>query len=71
MVQCRLGIIMTAAVQIKPKNPRSRYVALAAHDKRHIVAEGRTIKSVMRKANESGKAFSMMYLPPKGNTFIY
>lgn len=62
---------MSAAIQIKPTKPRSRYVALDLKHRSRILAEGTTVAAVVKRAEKTGKEYSMMYLPPKGKTFIY
>ena len=59
------------AVRIRVASPHSRFVALDIKRKNRVIAEGRTAESVCRKAQKSGKAFSVMYLPVPGKTYIY
>ena len=59
-----------AAVRIKPKSKRSRFVALDVNDRRTIVAEGTTAKSTITKARRTGKDFSMMFVPAPNQTYI-
>jgi hypothetical protein len=54
------------AISIKTQNKNSRFVALNVQKLGEVVAEGRFVKSVIKKAEKSGKQFSMMYVPPKG-----
>ena len=62
---------MPSSIKIKPKGTSTRYVALDATKKSKILAEGRSVEAVKRRADRTGKAYSMMYIPPKGNTYIY
>jgi phage/plasmid primase-like uncharacterized protein len=57
---------ISQAICIKTKNKNSRFVALSVQKLGKVIAEGRSVKSVIKKAEKSGKQFSMMYIPPKG-----
>ena len=61
---------MSKAVQIKVRDSHARYVALSTDRAHRVIVEGRTAKSVARKARETGQNFSMMFLPKKGHTYI-
>ena len=55
---------------IRPKSKRTRFVALDPKDPETIIAEGTTVKSVMRKARKTGKDFSMMFIPRGDRDYI-
>ena len=52
-----------ATIVIKPKNRNTRFVALDAMDKRHILVEGIKAASVSRRAQATGHPFTMLYIP--------
>ncbi|MFZ4396201.1 MAG: hypothetical protein ACOYOU_11315 [Kiritimatiellia bacterium] len=62
---------MKHAIKIAACNPRSRFVALDSKNKAQIIAEGGTADSVARKAARTGKAFSMMFVPVSGKTYVF
>ena len=59
-----------AVIAIQPKNRNTRFVALAAGDSGQILVEGVKASAVARKAQETGHAFSMVYVPRKNETHI-
>ena len=62
---------MSHAVCIKTHRKNSKFVALNPYKSGEVVAEGRSAMDVMKKAEKSGKHFSMMYIPPKGKKYIF
>lgn len=62
---------MTKRVKIRVRSSHSRFVALDVNRKSCVIAEGRTAKSVSQKAEKSGKAFSLMYIPSPSKTYIF
>lgn len=62
---------MTYAIHIKTKSDKSRFVAIDRYKTGEVIAEGRTGKSVIAKAEKSGRKYSMMYIPPKGQKCIF
>lgn len=62
---------MTHAVCIKAHKKTSRFVALDSYKRGDVVAEGKTVEDVLRKAKKSGKHFSMMYIPSKDKKYIF
>jgi hypothetical protein len=61
---------MNNTITINPQNPDSDYAAIDIIDK-SIIAEGTTIKEVIAKADKAGDAYVLMFLPKKGQTYIY
>lgn len=59
-----------AVIAIKPKNRNTRFVALAAGDRGRILVEGVKASSVVRRAQATGRAFSMVYVPRKNETHV-
>lgn len=59
-----------AVIAIQPKNRNTRFVALAAGEKGQILVEGVKASSVVRKAQSTGRSFSMVYVPRKNETHI-
>jgi len=59
-----------AIIAIKPKNRNTRFVALDAQDKSHILVEGVNAASVSRRAQALGCPFTMLYIPRKNETHI-
>ena len=55
---------------IKPKDPKSKWVALAIFENDKIIAEGIEPDDVIEKAKKTGKEFSLMFVPKKGTTYI-
>lgn len=62
---------MPATVLVVPKNPRTKYMALDFNDQSKIVAEGTTIKSVIRKAEKTGRRFILMPVLEGNCTYIF
>ena len=62
---------MSHAIHVKAKSPYSRFVAIDVQKSGFAIAEGRTAKSVIEKAEKSGKSFSLMYVPPKGKKLVF
>jgi hypothetical protein len=62
---------MKDAIKIKMRNVRSRFVALDLRDRTKVVAEGRTAEAVAKKAEKTGKPFSMLFVPAKGKRHIF
>lgn len=58
------------AIQIRPRSKRSRFVAIDLIDRRTVIAEGVTAKSVAKKAEKTGKQFSMMFVPRRDATYV-
>ena len=56
-------------ITITPKSPDSRWVTL--DDDNNIISEGKTAGEVLELANESGKTFTLMFVPLEGNTYIF
>jgi hypothetical protein len=63
--------IMQRTISFAVKNRASRYVALDLKEKSRVIAEGRTAVSVAEKARKTGRAFSMMFIPAQGKTYVY
>lgn len=59
-----------SAVAIKPRKASSRYVAIDLQSRSKIIAEGTTARATVNKAEKTGKAYSMMFLPKKNATYI-
>jgi len=59
-----------AAIKIRPRSKQSRFLALDIQDRGKIIAEGRTARSTVQKAEKTGKAFTMFTVPPSGHTLI-
>ncbi len=55
-------------INITPKSPESRWVTLA--DDNTIISEGKTAGEAIELANETGKTFTLMFVPIEGNTYI-
>lgn len=51
-------------VEIKPNDSNSRWVALDMKNK--IVAEDKDADNLIKKANQTGKVYSIMYVPKEG-----
>ena len=62
---------MSNSIAIYPKSIRTKFVALDTNNKRNIIAEGTTVKSVVHKAQKTGKDFSIMYVPKAGQKYIF
>lgn len=56
-------------ITITPKDPNSRWVAL--DDDNQIIAEGKTPDEVIESAKKTDKAFTIMFVPVEGNTYIF
>jgi hypothetical protein len=56
-------------ITISPKNPESRWVALDQDNK--ILSEGKTPGEAIEAAKETGKEFTLMFVPLEGNTYIF
>jgi len=62
---------MSKTIKIQTKSASTKYVALDINDGFSILAEGRTIKSVIKIANDTGKEYSLLFIPKPGLTCIY
>lgn len=70
MIDSRQFDIMTATLNINPKSPQTRWVALNIKDNSKIIAEGKTPQSVIKKADKTGKEYILSFVPKKGTTYI-
>ncbi len=60
--------IKEPVIQVKNKN--SQWVALDIIDNT-VISEGVTTEEVTKKAQFSGKMFMLMFVPKKGETYIF
>jgi hypothetical protein len=60
--------IKEPVIQVKNKN--SQWVALDIIDNT-VISEGVTTEEVTKKAQVSGKMFMLMFVPKKGETYIF
>ncbi len=56
-------------ITITPKNPDSKWVAIDSDNK--IIAEGIEAGEVIEKAKESKVEFTLLFIPQKGNTYLF
>ena len=56
-------------VTITPKNPDTRWVALDEHN--NIISEGKTPDEAIEKAKKTDKSYTLMFVPLKGNAYIF
>lgn len=56
-------------ITIAPKDPKSKWVAL--DNSNSIIAEGENPNEVIAEAQKTGKEFTIMFVPKKGNTYIF
>jgi hypothetical protein len=56
-------------ITITPKSPDTRWVTL--DDDNKILTEGKTAGEAIERAKETGKNFTLMFVPLKGNTYIF
>lgn len=54
---------------ITPKNPESKWVALDQDN--NIIAEGKEPGDVIEEAKKTGVEFTLMFVPQKGNTYLF
>jgi uncharacterized protein DUF5678 len=59
----------TTTITITPKNPESRWVTL--DEDNNIISEGKTPGHAIEEAKETGKPFTVMFVPLEGNTYIF
>ena len=57
--------------EIKLKNSNNSWVALDIIDSNIILAEGKSPESVSALASKTGKQFLLMFVPKKGETYIF
>lgn len=62
---------MKDIIEIKPKNPRSRWVAVSLDKKTEILAEGIKLVTVVKKAEKTGRVFVMQWIPISNHTNIF
>lgn len=60
---------MPATIQIKPKNPNSRWVALDINNK--IISEGNKPETVEAKAKKITDVFFLMFVPKEGVRYFF
>lgn len=56
-------------ITITPKNPESRWVTL--DEDNYILSEGKTPGEAIETAKETGKSYTLMFVPLEGNTYIF
>ena len=56
-------------ITITPTNPDTRWVTLDENN--NIISEGVTPGEAIEKAKEMGKSYTLMFVPEKGNTYIF
>jgi hypothetical protein len=61
---------MPTIIEIKPKSPRTRWVALSLDKKAEIISEGVKPEVVIRKANSTGKKYIVQFIPNPNSTYI-
>lgn len=61
---------MSHAIVIKPTSPRSRWVALSLDKRAKIISEGVKPEVVIRKAEKTGKKFTIQFIPDPNSTYI-
>ncbi|MEX0813655.1 MAG: DUF5678 domain-containing protein [Chitinophagales bacterium] len=62
---------MTATLNINPKNPDSRWIAVNVKDNSKIIAEGKTPQEVIKKAKKTGVNYILSFVPKKDSTYIF
>lgn len=61
----------TQELEIKVNNPESRWIALDFIDSNIVISEGKTPEEAEEKAKSLGKDFILMFVPKKGETYIF
>jgi len=56
-------------ITITPKSTESRWVTLDQDN--NIISEGKTPGDAIEEAKKTGKAFTVMFVPLEGNTYIF
>jgi hypothetical protein len=56
-------------ITITPKNPDTRWVTL--DDNNNIITEGKTPKEAVDLAKKITDNYTVMFVPVKGNTYIF
>ena len=56
-------------ITITPQNPETRWVAIDKDN--NIISEGKTAGDAIKDAKKTGKEFTLMFIPLKGNTYIF
>jgi hypothetical protein len=56
-------------ISITPKSPDSRWVTLDENN--DIISEGKTPGDAIEAAKQSGKGFTLMFVPEEGNTCFF
>ncbi len=57
--------------EIKVSNPENRWVALDIIDSNVVISEGKSPEEVAQLAKKTGKEFILMFVPKKGETYIF
>ena len=65
------GKHMGNAITITPEKATTRFVAVDGKDRSRVLAEAKTAKAVLREAEKTGRSFSVMYIPAKGETYVF
>jgi hypothetical protein len=58
-------------INTTPKDPNSKFIALDIKDQSKIIAEGRTINTVIDKAEKTGKKFILTPVLKENCTYIF
>ena len=62
---------MRKTINISVRSSESRYVALDLKKQDQVIAEGKTASGVAKKAQKTGRLFSMMFIPERGRTYVF
>ena len=61
---------MHEVIEIKPKSPKSRWVAISTDNGTTIISEGVKPEVVIKKAEKTGKGFAIQFVPDPNSSYI-
>ncbi len=56
-------------ITLTPKSQESRWITV--DEDNNIISEAKTPKEAIEEANKTDKAFTVMFVPMEGNTYIF
>ena len=62
---------MKNPLNINPQKITSRWVAVNINKKNEIISEGTKPRVVIKKADKTGKSYSLIYVPKPGHSHIF
>lgn len=62
---------MPKTIRMSTRSRAFRFIAIDRAHKGKVIAEGRTANSVYKKAEKTGIAFTMAFVPSEGKKYVF